>query len=81
VAVADMLHVGARVLRSPALRRAADAYDRAARVPYGRIPECTDTGNRLRLLARGLGALGTAPRSQEQAKHASARRSRREAPP
>jgi hypothetical protein len=38
-AAADALHVAARVLRNPALRRAADSYDRAARARYGRIPQ------------------------------------------
>ena len=37
-AAADAFHSAARALRDPALRRAADAYDRAARPPYGRIP-------------------------------------------
>lgn len=46
------------VLRNPALHRAADAYDRAARAPYGRIPRCTYAGDRLRFLARRLVALG-----------------------
>lgn len=46
-AAADALqHVAARVLRNPELRRAADAYDRAARAPYGRIPCRTAAGNR-----------------------------------
>jgi hypothetical protein len=40
------------------LVRAADAYDRAARVPYGRIPRCTYAGDQLRLLARRLADLG-----------------------
>jgi hypothetical protein len=39
------------------LRQAADAYDRAARAPYGRIPAPTAAGNRLRQAARVLGAL------------------------
>ena len=37
-AASDTLLVAAAVLDSPALRQAADAYDRAARAPYGRIP-------------------------------------------
>jgi hypothetical protein len=36
-AAADALHSAARALHDPELRRAADAYDRAARPPYGRI--------------------------------------------
>ena len=37
-AASDTLHVAAAALDSPALRQAADTYDRAARAPYGRIP-------------------------------------------
>ena len=37
-ATSDTLHVAAAVLGSRILRQAADAYDRAARSPYGRIP-------------------------------------------
>jgi hypothetical protein len=57
-AAADVLRIAARVLRNPELHRVADAYDRAARAPYGRIPRCTFAGDRLRLLARRLAALG-----------------------
>jgi hypothetical protein len=57
-ATADVLRICGRVLRNPALHRAADAYDRAARMPYGRIPRCTYAGDRLRLLARRLVTLG-----------------------
>ena len=53
-AAADTLHMAARALRNPGLRRAADAYDRAARAPYGRIPRCTADGVRLRSAARLL---------------------------
>jgi hypothetical protein len=53
-AAADTLHVAARVLRSPGLRRAADAFNRAARAPYGRIPSPTSDGARLRSAARLL---------------------------
>ena len=53
-AAADALHVAARVLRSRGLRRAADAFDRAARAPYGRIPRPTGDGARLRSAARLL---------------------------
>ena len=45
------LRLGSRVLR-----QAADAYDRAARPPYGRIPQPTPTGNRLRRAARIMSA-------------------------
>ena len=57
-AAADALHVAARMLRSPALRCAADAYDRAARAPYGRLPRCSQAGDRLRLTARLIAAAG-----------------------
>src|SRR5258708_5821078 len=53
-AAADTLHVAARALRSPVLRRAADAYDRAARAPYGRIPRRGRDGDALRATARLL---------------------------
>jgi len=53
-AAADALHVAARVLRGRGLRRAADAFDRAARAPYGRIPRPTSDGARLRSAARLL---------------------------
>lgn len=53
-AAADVLHVAADALDSTTLRRAADAYDRAARPPYGRIPHPTAAGNRLRTAARLL---------------------------
>jgi hypothetical protein len=53
-AAADALHVAARVLRSGGLRRAADAFDRAARAPHGRIPRRTIHGARLRSAAQLL---------------------------
>jgi len=53
-AAADTLHVAASALGSHAIRQAADAYDRAARAPYGRIPRPTPAGNRLRMAARVL---------------------------
>jgi hypothetical protein len=59
-AAADTLHVAARSLRSPALRRAADAYDRAARAPYGRVPHRTRNGDQLRATARQMALLGNA---------------------
>ena len=57
-AAADTLHVAARVLRSPALRCAADAYDRAARSPHGRVPHRTRDGDQLRATARLVALLG-----------------------
>jgi hypothetical protein len=55
-ATSDTLHVAADVLGSRILRQAADAYDRAARPPHGRIPPPTPAGNRLRQAARFLSA-------------------------
>jgi hypothetical protein len=55
-ATSDTLHVAAAMLGSRILRQAADAYDRAARTPYGRIPSPTPAGNRLRHAARLLSA-------------------------
>ncbi len=57
-ATADTLHVAARALRSPELRCAADAYDRAARAPHGRIPSRTRDGDQLRATARLVALLG-----------------------
>jgi hypothetical protein len=57
-AAADTLHVAARVLRSPVLRCAADAYDRAARAPHGRIPRHSRDGDNLRATARLLAMAG-----------------------
>ena len=51
-ATSDTLHVAAAMLGSRILRQAADAYDRAARSPYGRIPPPSPVGNRLRQAAR-----------------------------
>ena len=55
-AAADTLHVAAGVLRSRVVRQAATAYDRAARVPYGRLPRRTPAGTALRRAARLLSA-------------------------
>ena len=52
----DILHVAAAVLGSRILRQAADAYDRAARAPYGRIPRPSPAGNSLRQAARLISA-------------------------
>ena len=59
-AAADTLHVAARALRSPALRCAADAYDRAARAPHGRVPRRTRDGDQLRATARLVALLWNA---------------------
>jgi hypothetical protein len=55
-ATSDTLHVAAAMLGSRILRQAADAYDRAARPPYGRIPPPSPAGNQLRQAARLLSA-------------------------
>ena len=56
-AASDTLHAAAAALGSRTLRRAADAYDRAARAPFGRVPARSPAGDRLRHSARLLGAL------------------------
>jgi hypothetical protein len=58
-AAADTLHVAARALRNPELRRAADSYDRAARARYGRIPPATREGSGLRTAARLMALAGS----------------------
>ena len=55
-ATSDALHVAAAMLGSRILRQAADAYDRAARSPYGHIPPPSPVGNQLRQAARLLSA-------------------------
>jgi hypothetical protein len=57
-AAAAAFDVTADALHDPALRAAADAYDRAARTPYGRIPRPTADGDRLRAVARLLALAG-----------------------
>jgi hypothetical protein len=57
-AAADILHAAAAALGSRTLRQAADAYDRAARAPFGRIPVRTPAGTSLRRAARLLAAYG-----------------------
>jgi hypothetical protein len=57
-AAAGTLRVAAAALGSRILRQAADAYDRAARASYGRIPAPTPAGNSLRRAARLLAAYG-----------------------
>jgi hypothetical protein len=55
-AASDTLHVAAAALGSRILRQAADAYDRAARPLYARIPLPTPAGNQLRRAARLISA-------------------------
>jgi len=57
-ATSDTLHAAAAALGSRILRQAADAYDRAARAPYGRTPTPTPAGDGLRRAARLLSAYG-----------------------
>jgi hypothetical protein len=57
-AVAGTLHVAARVMRSQVLQAAADVYDRASRMPYGRVPARTKEGTQLRAAARMLAMTG-----------------------
>ncbi len=56
-AASGTLHAAAAALGSRVLRQAADAYDRACRAPYGRIPAPTPAGSRLRHAAWLLGTL------------------------
>ncbi len=55
-AASDALHVAAAALGSRDLRHAADAYDHAARQPWGRVPVPTPAGNQLRHAARIISA-------------------------
>src|SRR5208283_5447094 len=55
-ATADSLHAAAAALGSRVLRQAADAYDRAARAPWARVPSPTPAGNSLRRAARLISA-------------------------
>jgi hypothetical protein len=56
-AAGDTLRAASAVLGNPALRRAADAFDRAASPPQARIPPPTHAGYHLRRAARLIGAL------------------------
>jgi hypothetical protein len=55
-AASDALHTAAAALGSRTLRQAADAFDRAARQPFGRIPSPTPAGTQLRHAARLISA-------------------------
>jgi hypothetical protein len=59
-ATADILRAAAEALGSSILHQAADAYDRAARLPYGRIPRPSPLGVQLRQAARVLSAVARA---------------------
>lgn len=56
-AASGTMHAAAALLGSRVLRQAADAYDRAARAPYARIPAPTQAGDSLRAAARLLSVL------------------------
>jgi hypothetical protein len=56
-AASGTMHAAAALLGSRVLREAADAYDRAARTPYARIPAPTQAGSSLRAAARLLAVL------------------------
>ena len=66
-ATSDTLHVAAALLGSRILRQAADAYDRAARSPYGHIPPPSPAGNQLRQAARLLSAFACITRDRSMA--------------
>ncbi|MFA1551789.1 relaxase/mobilization nuclease domain-containing protein [Actinomadura chokoriensis] len=57
-AASDALHAAGKATGNHHLRRAADAYERAARAPYGRIPRPTSAGNALRTAAWLLSQAG-----------------------
>jgi hypothetical protein len=87
-ATSDTLHVAAAMLGSRILRQAADAYDRAARSPCGRIPPPSPVGNRLRQVGRPADIRVRLPHpgpvdGPDPAHHQAgrARRSRRRTPP
>ncbi|NEA29482.1 relaxase/mobilization nuclease domain-containing protein [Actinomadura bangladeshensis] len=62
-AAADALHAAGKATGNQHLHRAADAYDRAARAPYGRTPRPTSAGNALRTAARLLTLAGVQDRT------------------
>lgn len=55
-AAADLLHAAAEATDSPELRRAAESFGRAARVPWGRVPAPSAGGAILRTAAYLLAA-------------------------
>ncbi|MCT9934956.1 relaxase/mobilization nuclease domain-containing protein [Planotetraspora sp. A-T 1434] len=60
-ATSDLLHIAARLLKDRRLRDAAEAFDRAAREPYARIPRFTRVGLHLRRTVRMLANAGSVP--------------------
>jgi hypothetical protein len=65
-AAADVLRITAKATGNRHLHHAADAYDRAARPPYARIPPPTPAGNTLRSTARLLTMAGLLDDQQTQ---------------
>ena len=57
-AAAAAFHATARAIENPVLRHVADAYDRAARIAYGKVPQRTAEGDGLRAAARLLAMAG-----------------------
>ena len=57
-AAAAAFHATARAIGNPVLRDVADAYDRAARMAFGKIPPRTAEGDGLRAAARLLAMAG-----------------------
>lgn len=55
-AAADLLHAAAEATGNPELRRSADMFGRAARVPWGRVPTPSAGGLMLRTAAYALAA-------------------------
>jgi hypothetical protein len=56
-AASGTMHAAAALVGSKVLRQAADAYDRAARAPYARVPSPTQAGDSPRAAARLLSVL------------------------
>src|SRR5262249_54922965 len=65
-AAADALHIAAALTRSKALRGAAYCYDRASRMPFGRVPGQTSEGRQLRAATRLLALTGSGSRDGGQ---------------
>jgi hypothetical protein len=57
-AAGDLLNVAARMTGNRGLRRAAECYERAGRMPYGRVPRCSQVGAALRASARLVALAG-----------------------
>jgi hypothetical protein len=66
-AASDTMHTAAAALGSRVLRQAADAYDRAARPPWARVPSPSPAGNGLRRAARLISAYAYLTKDQSLA--------------